>query len=131
LTPIVCSQVRDYLAAFDDPSLAPEEVARHLAGCSMCRAEQRAYRDLVSDLAGLKDVEVATPAWLLGSLTESTLERVHQRQLLEASLHRLSDRKVLAGSAILVAGVAGAAWLMRGRSQRRSARASSPAPVPA
>lgn len=115
-----CREVLEYLPAYDDQSTGPRSsvVNEHLAGCGGCRAELEEYREMAINLRSLSDETVEPPAWLLGTVIETVTERARKLDSIRAAAHRVTDPKVIAGGAILAAGLAGA-MLMKGRRKRR------------
>lgn len=115
-----CREVREYLPAYDDQSTGPRSSAvnEHLAGCGGCRAELEEYREMAINMRSLSDETIEPPAWLLGTVIETVTERARKLDAIRTAAHRVTDPKVLAGGAILAAGVAGA-MLMKGRRKRR------------
>lgn len=115
-----CREVREYLPAYVELSGGPrsELVDHHLRTCASCRAELEQFRELSSDLSGLADHVVEPPSWLLGTLTETVAEKASKVAAFRAKTEKVTDPKVIAGGAILVAGVAGA-LMVRGRRRRR------------
>src|SRR6187455_1221320 len=57
---ISCEQVREVLPEYAEPGPRPAgAVEVHLVTCAACRVELASYRDLLSSLAELREVEVA------------------------------------------------------------------------
>ena len=116
-----CSEVREHLSAYEPNTTPIEQISAHLEECDLCRAEQSRYAELQAALAEMEGTVAEPPAWLLASLTETTLERLRRTAALRATRRQIGEHRVAAGgAAILVAGVAGA--LVVGRSRRRSRR---------
>ncbi len=116
-----CSEVRAHLSAFDEKTPPMKEIAMHLQSCEACRAEQERYRELQAALAALEAMPVEPPAWLVGSITERTMERMRRVTAIKATGRQIGEHRVAAGgAAILLAGLAGA--VMVGRSRRRARR---------
>lgn len=116
-----CDEVREHLSAFEESIPPMKEVAAHLAGCSACQEERERYRELRAAMAALEAMPVEPPAWLLGSLTERTMERMRRVAAIKATGRQIGEHRVAAGgAAILLAGLAGA--VVFGRSRRRSRR---------
>ena len=115
-----CREVRGYLPAYVEQAGGPRSglVDSHLQSCSGCRAELEQFRELSTGLSQLVEHPVEPPAWLLGTLTETISERAGRLAAIRQRTEKITDPKVVAGGAILVAGVAGA-LLMRGRRRRR------------
>jgi hypothetical protein len=116
-----CGEVREHLSAFDDKTAPINEISIHLDSCASCRAEQERYRQLQKAMAALETTLIEPPAWLLGALTERTLERMRRTAAIKATGRQIGEHRVAAGgAAILLAGLAGA--VVVGRSRRRRTR---------
>lgn len=116
-----CREVREYLPAYTEQAGGPRAatVDDHLTACGGCRAELEQYRELGSEMRALAGKPGEPPAWLLGTVTEAVAERAARRAALRARRERLAHpRVVVAGGAIVLAGVAGA-MLLSGRRRRR------------
>ncbi|MDQ4149007.1 MAG: hypothetical protein M3164_03290 [Actinomycetota bacterium] len=122
-----CSELEQYLIAHHDVLMLdlPPEVREHLEACPRCRLEFEHNRKIAAELAGLADVELEPPIWLLGTVTETTIDHLRRRQAIRATGKQLARPRVLAGGALLIAGLAGA-LLVRGR-VRRSRESPRPA----
>jgi predicted anti-sigma-YlaC factor YlaD len=121
-----CSEVSDYLITHDDGvSLdLPSVVVQHLDTCARCRLEFEQNRNLAADLRWLAEHEVEVPAWLQGTLTEITVEKLRRKEALRVASRQLAKPRVL-GGALLLAGVAG--LVVRGRIRRRLSEAPAAA----
>jgi hypothetical protein len=115
-----CGEVREHLSAFDDKTAPIKEISIHLDSCASCRAEQERYRQLQKAMAALEATPIEPPGWLLGALTERTLERMRRVAAIKATGRQIGEHRVAAGGAILLAGLAGA--VVVGRSKRRRTR---------
>lgn len=113
-----CREVGGYLPAYADRDPVPSDVETHVEGCERCRSELTEFRELSAGLALLEDHPVEPPAWLLGTIIETVGEKATRLAAIRERTQKLADPKVLAGGAILAAGVAGA-LLYRGRRRRR------------
>lgn len=114
-----CDQIREYLPAFDEETYETA-VMEHLQGCEECRTRLKQYRELGLELGALSAYDVAPPQWLQAAIIETTLERLHRTAALRATSRRLGEHPgVAAGGALLLAGVAGAAILVKGRHHRK------------
>ena len=115
-----CAEMQEILPAYVRDSERSLEAKRHLSRCDDCRAELRAYETM---LWGLKELQAQpvedVPAGLLASLVEIPNE---ESRLDVVKAHVARNRKVYAGAAAAVVGVAGAAVgaavLKRGRSRK-------------
>ena len=115
-----CSEVREHLSAFDEKTPPMREVSAHLETCEGCREEQRRFQQLVAAMGELEATPLEPPAWLLASLTETTLERLRRMAAIKATRRQIGEHRVAAGSAaIVLAGVAGALLVGRRRRSRR------------
>lgn len=115
-----CREAAEHLAAcVDEPSGLPtgpaaRAIDAHLRSCASCRADLENYRRLGAALSGLATHTVEPPAWLL----DSVLERVNARRRAQDAL--TAPRVAAAGgAALLLAGLATGAVLLRGRRRRR------------
>lgn len=115
-----CREVREYLPAYVEQAFGPRAatVDTHLDSCPGCRRELEQYRELGAEMKSLADHQVEPPAWLLGTLIETVSERATRISENRARREQLTDPKVIAGGAVVAAGIAGA-LLMRGRKRRR------------
>lgn len=114
-----CSEAREHLSAFEQQTPPVAELSTHLQSCEECRRERSRYQELVEAMGELESAPLEPPAWLLASLTETTLERLRRRAAIAATRKQIGHHRVAAGG-ILLAGVAGAVFF--GRSRRRSRR---------
>lgn len=115
-----CSEVREHLSAFDEKTPPMNEISAHLETCEGCREEQRHFQELVAAMGELEAAPLEPPAWLLASLTETTLERMRRIAAVKATGRRIGEHRVAAGgAAIVLAGVAGALFVGRRRRSRR------------
>jgi anti-sigma factor RsiW len=116
-----CLEMQEILPAYARDSERSLEAKRHLSRCEDCRAELRRYETILWGLSELKAQPAdEVPAGLLASLLdipnrESTIDVV--------KAHVARNRKVYAGAAAAVVGVAGAAVgaaaLRKGRRKSR------------
>jgi len=123
-----CREVRDYLPAYDEASVGPrsELVNMHLKSCEDCRSELHSYRELGAGLNSLATQTIEPPSWLLGTITETISDKVVRVAALRARAMALATPKFVAGGAIVVAGILGAALLKRrGGKQLREAIAEA------
>jgi predicted anti-sigma-YlaC factor YlaD len=121
-----CREAAQHIPAYIDQSGGPAARAldAHLRTCDRCRAELDAYRDLQGALAALATQTIEPPAWLLPATIDAVRSRASLRRRLPAAREvraRLTDPRVAAagGAAILLAGLATGAVLIRGRRRRR------------
>ncbi|HLI57840.1 MAG TPA: hypothetical protein VKY26_12510 [Actinomycetota bacterium] len=142
-----CREVSEHLAACaDEPSgralwapagPAARAVEAHLRSCASCQADLAAYRQLGTALTGLADHTVQPPAWLHDTLIDSVHARLGRPAARWAPVERFrlrpegtraltNPRYAAAGGAVLLAGLAAGAVLIRGR-RRRSAAELRPA----
>ncbi|MQA99395.1 MAG: hypothetical protein GEU78_03740 [Actinobacteria bacterium] len=102
-----CAEMREILPAYARDAERSLEARRHLSRCEDCRAELRRYETM---LGGLSEMRAQTagevPAGLLASLVEIP-NRETTIDVMKAHLAR--NRKVYAGAAAALVGVAGAA----------------------
>jgi anti-sigma factor RsiW len=126
---VECREAREHFpACVDQPAGLPagpagRAVEAHLHSCAACQAELAAYRRLGSALAALPDHPVEPPAWLLGSVLDAVRaeRRRHRLPAIPHAPEALSDpRFAAAGGAVLLAGLAAGAVLLRGRHRRRN-----------
>ena len=121
-----CREAAQHIPAYIDQTGGPAARAldAHLRTCEQCRGELQAYQDLQGALAALATRTIEPPAWLL----PATIEAVRSRAGLLARIpaaravrERLADPRLAAagGAAILLAGLATGAVLIRGRRRRR------------
>ena len=115
-----CREVREFLPAYleDGPATRPAEVTSHLASCSNCRTELEHYREMSLTMSSMNEHLMEPPAWLVGTLTETVVERAAELQRIRQLRRQVTDPKVVAGSALVAAGLVGA-LVMRGRRRRR------------
>ncbi|HEX9316011.1 MAG TPA: zf-HC2 domain-containing protein [Actinomycetota bacterium] len=121
-----CREAAQHIPAYIDQTGGPAARAldAHLRTCEQCRGELEAYQDLQGALAALATRTIEPPAWLL----PATIEAVRSRAGLLARIpaaravrEHLADPRLAAagGAAILLAGLATGAVLIRGRRRRR------------
>lgn len=118
-----CAEVASYIPAMvdeSDPVLLPE-VRRHIATCTDCASDLRAHKEMSGALSVLSDALVEPPGWLMGTLTETVLEKAQRLERLRAARDQVAKPQVLVSGAILAASVAGAI-LIRGRRRKRVQR---------
>ena len=115
-----CREVREYLPAYVDEAGGPraESVERHLSTCPECRTELGHFREMKDALATLPARMIEPPAWLLGTLTETVVQKAARREAMRNTAEKLADPKVIVTGSLVAAGVAGA-LLIRGRRRRR------------
>lgn len=115
-----CREVREFLPAYLDagPTSRPSEVTSHLGSCSDCRAELEQYREMSLAMSSMNEQLLEPPSWLAGTLTETVGQRAAELQRMRQLRQQVTDPKVVAGSALVAAGVVGA-LVMRGRRRRR------------
>ena len=117
-----CREAAQHIPAYIDQTGGPAARAldAHLRTCEQCRA----YRDLQGALAALATQTIEPPAWLLPATIEAVRSRAGLRARIPAAREmreRLADPRLAAagGAAILLAGLATGAVLIRGRRRRR------------
>ncbi len=115
-----CREVREYLPAYDGGPRGPSSssVSDHLSSCGDCRSELEQYREMSVSLGSLAQDTLEPPSWFLGTVIETVTEKARRVEAIRSSVRRVSDPKLIAGGALLAAGVAGA-MLMKGRRKRR------------
>jgi anti-sigma factor RsiW len=123
---VECREAAQHIPSYIDQSGGPAARAldAHLRTCDHCRRELDAYRDLQGALAALATQTIEPPAWLLPATIDAVRSRVRLRRHVAAAREmreRLADPRVAAagGAAILLAGLATGAVLIRGRRRRR------------
>jgi predicted anti-sigma-YlaC factor YlaD len=123
---VECREAAQHIPAYIDQAGGPAARAldAHLRTCEQCRRELEAYRELQGALAALATQTIEPPAWLLPATIESVRSRAGLRRRIPAARdvrQRLADPRLAAagGAAILLAGVATGAVLIRGRRRRR------------
>jgi anti-sigma factor RsiW len=123
---VECREAAQHIPSYIDQSGGPAASAldAHLRTCDRCRGELDAYRDLQVALAALATQTIEPPAWLLPATIDAVRSRVRLRPHVAAAREvrdRLADPRVAAagGAAILLAGLATGAVLIRGRRRRR------------
>ena len=81
--------VRELLAAYVDGDFeAAEEVEAHLSSCAACRSQLTAYREMLAELAKLRDLgEEPHPAVLARSLAAIPAPSLAQRLVESAQTH--------------------------------------------
>lgn len=121
-----CREAAQHIPAYIDQTGGPAATAldAHLRTCDRCRGEVDAYRDLQGALAALATQTIEPPAWLLPATIEAVRSRAGLRAHIPAAREvreRLADPRLAAagGAAILLAGLATGAVLIRGRRRRR------------
>ena len=109
-----CAEIREVLPAYESDSQASLAVRRHLAFCSDCKREMARYRELRSNLEGLKANSGEVPR----ELTQA-LFAIPSNQNLVGSLrtHVARNRRAYVGGvAALTAGAVGATvWRLKSR----------------
>jgi len=123
---VECREAAQHIPAYIDQTGGPAATAldAHLRTCDRCRGEVDAYRDLQGALATLAAQTIEPPAWLLPATIEAVRSRAGLRARIPAAREvreRLTDPRLAAagGAAILLAGLATGAVLIRGRRRRR------------
>ena len=114
---ISCEQVREVLPEYAEPGPRPAgAVEVHLATCAACRVELASYRDLLSSLADLREVEVAVSDGYLDDMlrtarTASLRRRIPGRAEIRAASGRAAAavRNHSTGVRYVAATVGGAA----------------------
>jgi predicted anti-sigma-YlaC factor YlaD len=131
-----CREASQHIPAYMDSSGGPAARAldAHLHVCDRCRAELDAYRDLQGALAALATQTIEPPGWLLPATIDAVASRKRLRRHVPAARQvreRLANPRVAAagGAAILLAGLATGAVLVRGRRRRRRLVGSLRAPL--
>ena len=121
-----CREAAQHIPSYVDQPGGPSARALdvHLRTCDHCRGELDAYRDLQGALAALATQTIEPPAWLVPATIDAVRSRAGLRGRLPAARQvreRLADPRVAAagGAAILLAGLATGAVLIRGRRRRR------------
>ena len=121
-----CREAAQHIPSYVDQPGGPAARAldAHLRTCDHCRGELDAYRDLQAALAALATQTIEPPAWLMPATIDAVRSRVRLRRHVAAAREvrdRLADPRVAAagGAAILLAGLATGAVLIRGRRRRR------------
>jgi anti-sigma factor RsiW len=92
--------VQELLAAYVDGDLqAAEEVEAHLASCADCRSQLTAYREMLAELANLRDRgEEPHPAVLARSLAAIPAPSLAQRLVESAQAHPTAYAVALVGA---------------------------------
>jgi len=123
---VECREAAQHIPSYVDQPGGPSARALdvHLRTCDHCRGELDAYRDLQGALAALATQTIEPPAWLRPATIDAVRSRVRLRRHVAAAREvrdRLADPRVAAagGAAILLAGLATGAVLIRGRRRRR------------
>jgi predicted anti-sigma-YlaC factor YlaD len=123
---VECREAAQHIPAYIDQTGGPAARAldAHLRTCEQCRGELEAYRDLQGALAALATRTIEPPAWLLPATIAAVRSRARLRARIPAAREmreRLADPRLAAagGAAILLAGLATGAVLIRGRRRRR------------
>ncbi|HYR61336.1 MAG TPA: zf-HC2 domain-containing protein [Actinomycetota bacterium] len=121
-----CREAAEHIPAYVDQPGGPAARAldAHLRACEPCSRELRAYREMQGALSALATQIIEPPAWLLPSTIDAVRARTTLRRIPAAAgrvRKRLADPKVAVagGAAILLAGLATGAVLIRGRRRRR------------
>jgi len=115
--------VQELLAAYvDGDSEAAEEVEAHLTSCTDCRSQLTAYREMLAELANLRDRgEEPHPAVLARSLAAIPAPSLAQRLVESAQTHPTAYAVAVAG-ALTGAVAIGVLRRRRGRALLASAR---------
>jgi predicted anti-sigma-YlaC factor YlaD len=123
---VECREASQHIPAYADQPAGPAARAleAHLRTCEHCRGELDSYRELHGALASLATQTIEPPAWLLPATIDAIRARATLRRRIPATAgavrERLADPRIAAGgAAILVAGLATGAVLIRGRRRRR------------
>ena len=118
-----CEEVRELLPEHVDGELhVAGEVEAHLASCAACSAELAAYRGMLADLAGLRDLgEEPGP-----ELLHRTLALIPTPTILHRLIGPFRARPVLVAMASLGGVVAATAVALRWLRRRRALAASPP-----
>ncbi len=93
-------EVRELLAAYVDGDLqAAEEVQVHLASCADCRSQLAAYREMLAELADLRDRgEEPHPAVLARSLAAIPAPSLSDRLVESAQAHPIAYAVAVIGA---------------------------------
>jgi anti-sigma factor RsiW len=102
--------VRELLPAYVDGDLqAAEEVEAHLASCADCRSQLAAYREMLAELANLRDRgEEPHPAVLARSLAAIPAPSLAERLVESAQTHPIAYAVAAVGAltgAVAIAGL--------------------------
>lgn len=123
-----CREAVEQFPAFVDSTGMPagaqaRALDAHLSSCAACRAELDQYRELSAALAALASRTVDPPAWLLANLLDAVAHHSARRHPIPAATAALTRPRVAAagGAAILLAGLATGAVVLRGRHRRHGA----------
>lgn len=116
-----CREMREILPAYARDAERSLRAQRHLSRCEDCRAELRRYETMLWGLGELKAQPAGeVPAGLFASLVEIP----HRETKIDhMKAHVARNRKVYAGAAAALVGVAGAAVgtaVLRNRGRSRS-----------
>ena len=120
-----CREAAQHIPAYADQPGGPGARAldAHLRTCDHCRGELDAYREMQGALATLATQTIEPPAWLMPATIDAVRARLGLRRRILAAAEvreRLTNPRVAAGgAAILLAGLATGAVLIRGRRRRR------------
>jgi hypothetical protein len=121
-----CDEMQEILPAYVRDAERSLEAKRHLSRCEDCRAELRSYETMLWGLSEMRAQPAGeVPAGLLASLVEIPMR---ETTIDVVKAHVARNRKVYAGAAAAVVGVAGAALgaaalRNKGRSKSRWATA--------
>lgn len=120
---VTCEEVRELLPEHVDGDLdVAGEVEAHLASCASCSAELAAYRGMLADLAGLRDLGQEPRPELL----HRTLAVIPPPTILHLLMGPFRARPVLVAVASLGGVVAATAVALRWLRRRRALAASPP-----
>jgi hypothetical protein len=126
---VECREVTQYLAESLGTPAGPAAgaVEAHLRSCPGCRADLASYRRLGQALPALAGHTIAPPPWLHAALLESVRSGARPApawsrlgEFARARQSLANPRFAAAGGALLLAGLATGAVLVRGRRRRRS-----------
>ena len=118
-----CEEVRELLPEHVDGELhVAGEVEAHLASCAACSAELAAYRGMLADLAGLRDLGEEPHPELLHRM----LALIPAPRLADRLIGSFRARRVLVVVASLGGAVVAAAVALRWLRRRRALAASAP-----
>lgn len=108
-----CSEIREVLPAYVREGGETLAVRRHLATCSECQAELKAYESLNDALGALSQTAVRVP----DDLTRSLYAIPERAGVVDEVRSHLSRNRAayLGGAAVALAGAGAAVWRLRTR----------------
>jgi len=115
-----CDEVQTFLSAYEHQVDFADRssLEQHVGSCPNCQSELEKFEEIRNALGALKEEAIDPPMWLMESIVQRVTERAAHIAAMNRVKQEISSPKVVSGSALLVAGLAGA-LILRGRRRKR------------